>query len=49
MMLMGYGNQKNEPKLATKERLDKMNGEDLVVVLTKQPQLAAKCDLRKLR
>ena len=47
-MLMGYGNQKNEPILATMERLDKMKGEDLVAVLTKQPQLAVKCDLSRL-
>ena len=39
---------RNEPKLATKERLDKMKGEDLVVVLIKQPHLADKCDLSKL-
>lgn len=44
---LGYDN-KNEPKFLTTEGLSKMNGDDLVVMLTKQPQLADKCDLSKL-
>ena len=35
---------RHEPKLATNERLNKMNGDDLVVVLSKQPALAKVCD-----
>ena len=39
---------RHEPKLATNERLSKMNGDDLVVVLSKQPALAKVCNIELL-